>query len=809
METLIQDLRYALRMLRKSPGFTAVAVVTLALGIGANTAIFSLVNSVLLLKLPFRNPDKLVIVRDPARAGDDGYGVSVPDFEDYRAQQHTFQDLSLWVDQSINLTGTERPDRVIGAFVSANIFHLLEVQPFKGRLFVAGEDRPEANRVVVVSYGTWQNRFGSDPNFIGRELTLNGQIYTVIGILPPDFHFTLADSDVWMTMPHYPDYTAHDRAARHQLMVGRIKDDFSRSQAIADLDITAHNLAATYPLVDAGTHIVLTGFTESVTQSARPALLVLLGAVGLILLIGCANVANLLLSRGASRTRELAMRVALGASRTRIVRQLLTETCVVALLGGAGSVLVAVWALGALLKLNPRSLPVEVHATLNWPVLAFAALTSLLTGILCGCIPAMRLSSSGLAPLAVGGRSATDSQRHWLRSTIVAGQVAMSIIVLIGAGLLARSFRELLRSDPGFRPANLLTMEYRLPTSKYQNPESWWNFHRQVVEQVSHVPGVVQAALVEGLPFSGNGGEVNFTLPGMTVSPGQEPTATGNLATPVYFSTMGISLLRGRTFSESDNAQSAPMVLISQSMAQKYWANQDPIGKEIVFPHLAVSSGAEARPWRAVVVGVVADVKQYAARDEQQPYIYFPYAQLPGIFATLVVRTAVEPMSLSSAVRAAVWKVDSDQPVWKIRTMQWLLDRDVAPDRFVMVLMSCFGLLALGLTVLGAYGVIAYSVIQRTREIGVRMALGATPANVLRLVLREACRLLLIGIVIGLAGAFAATHVLGRLLYGVRPNDPLTFFLVLGTMISAALVASYVPARRATKVDPMAALRYE
>jgi putative ABC transport system permease protein len=579
METWLQDIRYGLRALRKSPGFTAIAVITLALGIGANTAIFSLVNSVLLTKLPFRNPEKLVIIRDPARAGDDGFGVSVPDFEDYRAQQHTFQDISLWVDQSINLTGTERPDRVVGAFVSANIFRLLDVQPFKGRLFATDEDRPEANRVVVVSYATWQNRFGSDPNFIGRQLTLNGQIYSVIGILPPGFHFTLADSDVWMTIPHYPDYIAHDRAAKYQLMVGRIKNEFSRSQAIADLDVIARSLAATYPLPDAGTHIALTGFQESVTESARPALLILLGAVGLILLIACANVANLLLSRGASRSRELAMRVALGASRARIVRQLLTETCLVALLGGAGSLLIAFWSLAALLKLNPRSLPVDVSPSLNWQVLAFAACASLLTGILCGSIPALRMSSSGLAQLAVGGRASTDSQRHWVRSAIVAGQVAMSIVVLVGAGLLVRSFRQLLRSDPGFKPTNLLTMEYRLPTTKYKNAEAWWNFHRQVVEQVSHVPGVVEAALVEGLPFSGNGGDVGFTVPGMAVAPGQEPTAIGNLATSEYFPAMGIAVLRGHNFTESDNAQSAPVVLISQSMAEKYWANQDPIGK--------------------------------------------------------------------------------------------------------------------------------------------------------------------------------------------------------------------------------------
>ncbi|MBZ5574621.1 MAG: ABC transporter permease [Acidobacteriia bacterium] len=808
MGILLQDVRYGLRMLRRSPGFTVVAVLTLALGIGANTAIFSLVNSVLLTKLPFRNPNKLMIVRDPVRSGDEGYGVSVPDFEDYRAQQHTFQDLSLWVAQSVNLTGTERPDRVIGSFVSANFFHLLEVQPIKGRTFVTGEDRPGSNHVVVVSHGAWQDRFGSDPNFIGKQLTLNGEIYTVIGILPASFHYTLADSDVWITISHYPDYIEHDRAAKNQLMIGRIKDESTRSQAAADLDVIARSLAANYPQ-DAGVRIALTGFQEAVTESARPALLVLLGAVGLVLLIACANVANLLLSRGAGRSRELAMRAALGATRTRIVRQLLTETCLVGLLGGAGSLLIATWALRALLKLSPRSLPVEVNTSLNWQILTFATLASLLTGVLCGCIPALRLSTIGLAQLAAGGRTTTDPQRHWLRSAIVVGQVALSIVVLIGAGLLVKSFSQLLRSNPGFNPTNVLTMEYRLPASKYHTAESRWNFHRQITEQVSHVPGVVGAAIIQGLPFSGNGGSTNFTLPGMTVASGQEPDAIGNLVTPGYFALMGISVLRGRTFADSDTSESLPVAVISQSMAEKYWPQQDPVGKEILFPHATIAAGVEARPWRAMVVGVVADVKQYKARDEHQDYIYVPYAQMPGNFGTLVVKTAVEPMSLSSAVREAVWRVDRDQPVWKIRTMEWLLDRNVAQDRFVTALMSCFGVLALGLTILGTYGVIAYSVVQRTREIGVRMALGATPANVLKLVFGEGCRIVVIGTATGLIGALATTRLLGRLLYGVHPNDPLTFALVLAAMLGAALIASYIPARRATKVDPMVGLRYE
>jgi len=808
MDGLLQDIGYGMRMLRKGPGFTAVAVITLALGIGANTAIFSLVNAVLLTKLPFRNPDKLVIVRDPVRNDYRGYGVSVPDFEDYRARQHTFQDLSLWVAQSVNLTGTERPDRVIGSFVSANFFHLLEVQPVQGRTFLDGEDRPEANRVVVVSYGTWRDRFGSDPHLIGRQLTLNGEIYTVIGILPASFHYTLADSDVWMAISHYPDYIAHDRAAKNQVMIGRVKDGYTREQAAADLNVTAQNLGASYPQ-DAGIRVELTGLQEAVTESSRPALLVLLGAVGLILLIACANVANLLLSRGARRSRELAMRAALGASRSRILRQLLTETCLVALLGGLGSLLIATWALGALLKLSPRSLPVEVNASLNWQLLAFATGASLLTGVLCGCIPAFRLSTTGLAQLAAGGRATAEPQHHWVRSAIVAGQVALSIVVLIGAGLLVRSFRELLRANPGFNPENVLTMEYRLPASKYHTDEARWNFHRQIAEQVSHVPGVIGAAVIQGLPFSGNGGDTNFALPGMTVTPGQEPEAIGNLITPGYFQLMGIPVLHGRSFADSDTRQSAPVVVISQSMAERYWPQQDPVGKEILFPHATVSAGTEARPWHAMVVGVVGNVKQYKSRDEHQDYIYVPYAQMPGNFGTLVVKTAVEPMSLSSAVREAVWRVDRDQPVWKIRTMEWLLDRDVSPDRFVMVLMSCFGVLALGLTVLGTYGVIAYSVVQRTREIGVRMALGATPASVLTLVLREGCRLAAIGILIGLAGALSASSLLGKLLYGVRPSDPLTFALVLAVMILAALTASYLPARRATKVDPMVALRYE
>jgi putative ABC transport system permease protein len=810
MSGLSQDVRYALRTLGKNRGFALVAVLTLALGMGANTAIFSVVDSVLLQKLPFRNSSQLVAVRE-STAHDEGLAISVPNFADYRAQQHTFQDLSLWIAQSVNLTGTEQPDRLIGSFSSSNLFSLLGVEALNGRTFLPGEDAPGAAPVALVSYGTWKNRFAGDPDLVGKQLTLNGVAYSVIGILPPSFHFPFGDFDVWMTIQHYPNYRPASRSAKDQLLLGRIKDGVTLQAAMSDLDLVAQRLAAAYPADNAGIRISLKRLKDLQTQSIRPALLILLGAVALILLIACANVANLLLARGTSRQRELAVRSALGANRRRLVRQLIAESLVLSVAGGCVGILMAFVALQALPKLNPNALPVRVSAHLDLRVLGFAAAISLLSGLLFGVLPALQLSKSGLTQfLSAGDRSVGGIRHAWLRGAFVAAQLGISVVVLIGAGLLVRSFQSLLHSNPGFAAGNLLTMEYRLPLNKYPTTESQWNFHKQMLERVQQVPGVTSAAIVQALPFSGNRGEVQFLLPEMA-SPvkGQEPQAFSNLVTPEFFSTMGIPLLRGRDFTEEDKVNSPAVVVISQAMAQKYWPNQDPIGKEIRFPNPDLAAGMGGGPHQATVIGVVGDIKQIETRDAFQPYIYFPYAQVTGIFGSLAVRTALEPMSLSRAVKEAVWSVDKDQPVWKIRTMHSMMANDVAADQLVMALMSGFSVLALVLTAFGIYGVVSYSVGQRIREIGVRIALGATPSRVMRLVLAQSLGFALAGVALGLAGALAATRLLKQLLFGVGTTDPLTFSAVLGVMAAVTLLSVFFPARKATKVDPMVALRYE
>ncbi len=811
MDTLMQDIRYAVRVLLKTPGFAAVALVTLALGIGANTAIFSVVNAVLLQALPFRSPNQLVLIRE-ATGSNKGFAVSVPNFEDYREQQKTFENLSLWIAQSVNLTGVDRPDRLIGSFVSDNFFRVLDVKPLRGRDFVAGEDQPGAEPVALIGYGTWKNRFGGDPDLLGKKINLNNEPYSVVGILPAGFVFPMADSDVWVTIGHYPNYRK-DRASKSQLVVGRIKNGVSYKQAIADLNVVANRLANTDPQNSLGIHIEFDTLKDLQVQSIRPVLVVLMCAVGLILLTACANVANLLLARGAGKSRELAVRVALGANSRRIAQQLLIESLILALVGGATGILIAQWGLRLLLRINPLTLPSGLDPHIDLTLLLFAIAASVLTGILCGVIPVLQFSRP-TARLALGSGCRAigqdNTRRHWLRAGFVVSQVAISFILLVASGLLLKSFRALLNTNPGFTTESLLTMEYRLPRNKYSTTDLQWNFHRTLVERVQGVPGVTSAALVQALPFSGNGGNTSFLLPGLPAAErGQEPSALTNLVTPEYFLTIGIPLLRGRTFTEHDDSSSPAVVVINQSMAQKYWPNEDPIGRLIRFPNPQLAAGMGGGPKEATVIGIVGDTKQYALRDDRGFQIYFSYAQTTGVFGTLLLHTAVDPMSLSNAVREAVWSIDKDQPVWKIRTMEFLIDRDLATDRALMFLMAGFSILALVLTGLGTYGVISYSVTQRVREMGVRIALGARPLDVVALVVRQGLVMALLGSALGLAGAFAATGIIRKMLFGVNPTDPAVFAAMLGLLIACAGVASWLPARRAAKVDPMVALRFE
>jgi predicted permease len=809
VNTFFQDLRFGVRMLRKSPGFAAVALITLALGIGANTAIFSVVSSVLYPGWGVHHPEQLVVVRE-ATQNSKGYLISIPDFEDYRRRQSTFAHLSLWISQSVNLTGQERPDRLVGSFVSDNFFEMLGTKPAMGRTFLPGEDQPGAERVALVGYSAWQSRFASDPNILGRSLTLNNEIYTVVGVVPRSLE-SLFQVDVYVTAQRHPSYRL-DRQAQPLLVFGRIKDGVSRGRAAADLDAVAKTLAHDFPVTNAGIHIEVDTLRQMFTGSLRDPMLILLAAVAVVLLIVCANLANLLLARGMARQREIAIRAALGAAHRRLLRQLLSESMLVAILGGVIGMMLAFGLLQLLPKIGPVELSLSTVALLDVRVLVFTAAISVLTGLLFGTAPALQFSRVNVASvLTAGSRAAGHSSRAWLRSAFVIGQLAMSVALLINAALLVKSFRALLNSNPGFVPDHLLTMEYRIPKNKYATPEAQINFHLRVLEQVRRVPGVVSATYVQGLPFSGNWGQITFTVPGKPASANASDfTALSNVVAPEYFSTLSIPLLRGRVFDAHDDFHSQPVGIISRTFAEKIFGGQEAVGQQVQLTGAGLAPiGSGPNPTLAVVVGVVGDARQLSRREPSQPQIYFSYAQLPGIFGTLAVRTASEPMGLSDAVRAAVWSVDKDQPVWKIRTVEFLMQRDVAPDRFVVFLVSAFGALALLLSGLGTYGMLSHTVHQRVREVGVRMALGAPPASVLKLVMWQGIRLTAVGGVLGLLGAFAATRLLSTLLFGVAPYDIVCFALGWAFVTAIATVASYFPARRATRVDPMVALRNE
>ncbi len=801
METFIQDVSYGLRTMRKNPGFTLIALLTLALGIGANTAIFSVVNAALLRPLPLDHPEQLVLVY--SRTGREARNyVAYPDLRDWQAQSQSFAHLSAIVPQSVNLTGRAEPGRVIGGFVSTNFFKMLGVEPAAGRAFLPGEDEAGAERVVVINHIVWRDRFGADPNLIGQTLTLNGQLFTVVGIMPEAFRFSWSDVDVWLPIQHYPNFTL-DRGKTSAAVLGRLKPGVTTRQAQAEMETISARLAKQYPETNADRGINLVSFQAQLVELIRPSLLVLLGAVGFVLLIACANVANLLLSRSIARHKELALRAALGATRARLVRQLLTESLLLSLAGGVLGLLIGLWGMDALAANSAVDLPVGVTVKLDLAVLGFTASMAVLTGLIFGLLPALRFSRPDVhEALKEGGRTAgANLGSSGARGLLVVTQVALALVLLVGAGLMVKSFMNLLGVDPGFDPKNVLTLEYRVPRNKYPEPQQQWRFHEQVVARVQALPGVESAAVVLALPHGGNVGGANFILPDRPAPPaGQELRAQTNRADPHYFRTMGIPLLLGRVFAEQDQPNASQVVVINQMMARRYWPNDDPIGKQVRLLDPEVT---------ASVIGVVGDVKHFSLDEPELSQIYLAYAQHPHIFATLAVRTSSEAMSFSNAVRGAVWSVDKDQPVWKVRTLEWLLDRSLGPQRFLMLLLAVFSALALVLSAVGIYGVMSYAVSQRTREIGVRLALGAQPRDILRLVVKQGFVLAFIGIVIGLVTSLALTRLMKSLLFGVSATDPVTFAVIALLLASIALLACYVPARRATKVDPMTALRYE
>src|SRR5215208_6444143 len=802
MTTLLQDLRFGLRTLAKRPGFALVAVLTLALGIGANTAIFSLVNAVLLRPLPFRDAERLVVVYETTQSVPRDF-ISVPNLEDYRAGSRSFEGFATFVPQSVNLTGAgAEPERVFGAFVTSSFFPVVGVEPARGRAFAAEDDVQGGGQVALLAHELWQRRFGADPEIVGKSLTFNGEPYTVIGVMSEGFRFPTYAPEVLLPAQKWPNYNPV-RSSHNSWVVGRLRGGVTRAAAEGELRAIAQRLEEAYPDENRGRGVEVVGLHEQTVEDVRPALLILLGAVGLILAIACSNIANLLLARGAARQREVALRTALGASRLRLLRQFLTETMLLALAGGAVGLLVAQWGVDALLALNPGDLPAAQKVGIDARVLAFSLGLSVLTGFVFGIVPALQLSKTDVTSgLKEGGRGGGEGrERARLRGAFVVSQVALSLVLLVGAGLLLNSFYRLLRTSPGFNPQNLLTMEYRLPRNRYVKGEQQWAFHREVVERVSHLPGVEAAAVVRGLPFSGNGATLTYAVPGQAPPPpGQEPKSLENAIDPHYLSTVGLPLIRGRNFTPQDGPESPRVMLVNRTLAEKLWPGADPLGKQLELPDAKVT---------ASIVGVVGDAKQFDIGESQRPQIYTAYAQNPHIFGTLVVRSRVEPLSLAESVKKTVWSVDPEQPVWKVRTVERLIEMNVAGRRFVLTLMACFAGLAVLLTALGLYGVVSYTVAQRTHEIGIRVALGAQGRDVLRLVLGQGMRLVVVGLALGVVGAFAATKLMAGLLYGVSATDPLTYAAVALLLAAVALLACLVPARRATKVDPMVALRYE
>jgi len=808
MDILLRDLRFALRMLRRSPGFTSAAVLCLALSLGANTAVFSLLNAVLLRGLPYRQPERIVMIWNQFLGDNEPQlELSTPEFLDLREQTRSYTEIAATRPGLFSVTGDGDPELLVGVRVSANLFHLLGVKAAAGRTFLADEDQPGHEDVVILSHGLFERRYGSDPAVVGRKITINQKPFTVIGVTPRDFYFRRKGRDLWM--PLIIDRAALGPRDDRQLdAYARLRPGVTAQRAQTELAGLARRFQQDHPEAypkKSGYGLTLVSYREQIVGQIRPVLLLLAAAVGLVLLIACANLSNLLLARATTRDREIALRAALGAGRGGLVRQLLTESLLLAACGGALGLLLAAWCVKAVAKMDLSKIPRIDEVSIDGRVLVFTLLVSLVTGVVFGLVPALQVSRQDFnRSLKEGSKSSAGGARHLARQALVVVEVAVALVVLLGAGLMVQSYRQVQRVDLGFKTADVLTLELFLPTTKYSTPVQWSAFFSQLLERLRTLPGVATAGAISAVPLGVVQRTGEVAIEGSPPAPGQlNPNAAWRTSSPAYFRALGIPLVKGRDFADGDDDRAEPVVIVDRSSAEHFWPHQEPLGKRLRL----VGQGAPEQ-WRSVV-GVVGDVKHEGPEVETPSEIYVPYRQYPQPFMYLLLHAAADAGALANPARKAVLEIDKNQAVFRVETMAEKLVRTMAWRRFYTLLLSAFAFVALVLAVIGVYSVIAYSVTQRTREIGIRMALGAERQTVTGLVVRQALGLAGLGVVLGLAFALGLLRIAASLLYGVSATDLRTFVGGALLLTALALVASYLPARRASRVDPTVALRIE
>jgi predicted permease len=808
MSTMFHDLRFALRMFAKNPGFTVIAVITLALGIGANTAIFSVVNSVLLEPLPYKNPDQLVTVSEIWQHEEDP--IAPADFLDIQRQNHAFQAMAAYESASFNLIAHEQAESVDGAIISTNLFGLLGVQPVLGRGFISKDGEPGAPRVVVLSDRLWKEKFAGDPAVLGQKLLMNDEVFTIVGVMPVSFEFPAA-ARLWapprFVVPESPLRPNEDprrrRGSHYFETVARLRSGMTVPQATADIDALCRRIGKHYPDGEINDGVIMQTLHEAIAGNSRKVILLLFGSVGLVLLIACANVANLELAHATSRQKEIAVRMAFGAGRWRIARQLLTEGVIMSLLGSAAGIFIAAWAIGPLAGLVPKDAQNLAPPSLDREVLVFTLVVSVLAGVLFALAPALQGSSGNVnEALKETSRSASETKtHHHLRNLLVVSQMALALVLLVGAGLLVKSLAKLAEVREGFDSQNVLTARLALSQGAYSQPQPRVNFVNRMLAGVASLPGVHSAAVIAQLPLTPGNHARGVDIEGRPAAGNAGYSPDYNVVSPEYFRAMRIPLVDGRFFTPADTATAPKEVIINQTLARQFWPNQNAVGKRISF------DGAKG-PW-CEIAGVVGDVKQHTLWRAASPMVYVPYAQDPWTFMTLVVRSDYKPDALASSVRQAVLGADENEPLFDVRTMREVVSRSTASRRLNTLLLGLFALVALILASVGIYGVISYSVSQRTHEIGIRMALGAQRKDVVHLVVAQGLALTLTGVAIGVVGALSLTRFMTSILYEVKPADPGTFIVVSVLLMGVATLGSYIPARRATKVDPVEALRHE